>query len=112
MLEMYGRELSTIFLEKNSSGSSIPIWSNSVVSMLKLEISFRDGWSGIQLKKHGCHLSNLRREWVNIKMPKLSYTDILNLILIWIPISRWPNIRSETGINRVQDLYLRELSLN
>ena len=81
---MSGKELSTIYQDKISFGSNMPIWKSSLDNILKLEMSSLGGWSGVLDKKHGCLSLNSRKEWDNHKMPKLFSIAILRLFHILI----------------------------
>lgn len=73
---MFGKGLSITYLGKINFGLSIHIWSNSLVNTKKQEIYFKDGWNGVQGKKLGWPSSNIKKEWVSMKMQRQYFTDI------------------------------------
>lgn len=83
MPAMFGRGPFITCPEKTSSGSNMHIWSKSLDSTQRQEISSKDGCSGALERKLGCPSSNFNREWASQKKLETCYINICKLIQLF-----------------------------
>lgn len=79
--EMCGKEPLITCPEKTSSGSNTHTCNKLSASSKKPEMCSRNGCNGSQDRRLGWRTSSSKKEWANLRRPKLSSTNIFKLTL-------------------------------